>query len=307
LQKEVLPKLFQMFPQIQFIVTSHSPFLNMGLADMQLKEAQIFDLDNNGLTCSPKNNELYSEVYEMFINENNRYAEMYKKLQTALEKVQKTIILTEGKTDVKYLRKAKEKLCIKDIDFDFIDPETAPSGDANLRALLEQLAHVPQTHKVIGIFDRDNNDIINYICEGGQRYKNFGNNVFGFCIPIPKEREKRQQNKISIEYLFKDEEIKQVLPNRCRLFFGTEFKKSSRHYSEDLVLGKPKGQGEDKIIENNGGQAVFDACDNNILAKKDDFAEAIMNNDIAISDESWHNFQAIFDIILEIKNLFIIK
>jgi len=304
LQKEVLPKLFQMFPKIQFIVTSHSPFLNMGLADMQSKETQIFDLDNNGLVCSPKNNELYSEVYQMFVNENNRYAEMYKKLQTAIEKAQKTIVLTEGITDVKYLQKAKEKLCIKDIDFDFIGSEAAPSGDINLRDLLKQLARVPRANKIIGIFDRDNDKIIQELCLDNQRYKNFGNNVYGFCIPIPEERKRNGQTKISIEYLFKDDEIKRFLPNGCRLFLGTEFTKNSlRHNSDDLVLKIPQGKGKDKIIENNGDQAVLDTQEKNVLAKKVDFAEAIMNNDIAISDESWHNFQAIFDIISEIQNL----
>ena len=33
LQKEILPKLLHLFPKVQFIVSSHSPFLNMGLAD----------------------------------------------------------------------------------------------------------------------------------------------------------------------------------------------------------------------------------------------------------------------------------
>ena len=49
LQKEILPKLFKLFPNIQFIVSSHSPFLNMGLADEAMDRTQIIDLDNNGI------------------------------------------------------------------------------------------------------------------------------------------------------------------------------------------------------------------------------------------------------------------
>lgn len=75
LQKEILPQLFELFPNIQFIVSSHSPFLNMGLADRNSNRTRCFDLDNNALECMPVNNQLYSEVYDMFINENNRYAE----------------------------------------------------------------------------------------------------------------------------------------------------------------------------------------------------------------------------------------
>ena len=81
LQKEVLPKLFKLFPNIQFIVSSHSPFLNMGLADDAIERTQIIDLDNNGLICEPTNNDLYKEVYEMMINENQRFAEKYKDLE----------------------------------------------------------------------------------------------------------------------------------------------------------------------------------------------------------------------------------
>jgi hypothetical protein len=33
LQKEVLPTLFKLFPNVQFILSSHSPFLSMGLAE----------------------------------------------------------------------------------------------------------------------------------------------------------------------------------------------------------------------------------------------------------------------------------
>ena len=41
MQYEILPKLFAMFPNIQFIVSSHSPFLNMGLADEMKENSQI--------------------------------------------------------------------------------------------------------------------------------------------------------------------------------------------------------------------------------------------------------------------------
>ncbi len=34
LQKEVLPKLLQLFPNVQFIISSHSPFLSMGLKSL---------------------------------------------------------------------------------------------------------------------------------------------------------------------------------------------------------------------------------------------------------------------------------
>ncbi len=64
-----------------------------------------------------------------------------------------------------------------------------------------------------------------------------------------------------------------------------------------------KGCGSDKIIENNGGQAVYDNLDINHLAKKDEFAEAIVNDQIEISQESWENFRPTIDLINQIIDL----
>ena len=85
------------------------------------------------------------------------------------------------------------------------------------------------------------------------------------------------------------------------MFFGNEFEKSSirRHLTDrKLRLSLPDGCGADRIVENNGGQAVYaDGSDDNILAKKESFAEAVVNDQISISTESWSNFQPIVDII----------
>jgi len=53
LQKEVLPKLFNLFPNVQFIVSSHSPFLSMGLAEEAQERSKIVDLDNLGISNNP--------------------------------------------------------------------------------------------------------------------------------------------------------------------------------------------------------------------------------------------------------------
>jgi predicted ATP-binding protein involved in virulence len=52
LQKEALPKLFKLFPNVQFVLSSHSPFLSMGLAEEVKERTKIIDLDNLGIsTC----------------------------------------------------------------------------------------------------------------------------------------------------------------------------------------------------------------------------------------------------------------
>ncbi|MDE7073788.1 MAG: ATP-binding protein [Odoribacter sp.] len=223
-------------------------------------------------------------------------------IKTKLTAITKPLVITEGQTDIIHILKAKEKLGIADVEFDRIEPDCQPSGDCDLLELLKHISKVHHNHTIIGIFDRDNIDIMKKIKEDGKSYKDYGNNVYAFCIPLPQNRKDKGQTKISIEYLYTDDEIKTELENGCRLFFGTEFTRNSlRHNTdEDLTLRTLDGKGCDKIIENNGKQAVYDKDDNNILAKKIDFAEAIRDDKITISDESWRNFQPLFDTIKEI-------
>ena len=70
-----------------------------------------------------------------------------------------------------------------------------------------------------------------------------------------------------------------------------------------MVLKNQSDRGKPKIVENNGGQAVYDLNDNNVLAKKIDFANAIKEDLIQISQESWDNFRHIFEKIDTIINL----
>lgn len=159
---------------------------------------------------------------------------------------------------------------------------------------------------IIGIFDRDIEGTVKKIDIGDDKYKNYGNRVYAFCIPIPKIREDNGQTKISIEYLFSDEEIKSPVDKiGHRLFLGTEFTRHSMVHNEynNLTLSKPDGKGIDKILENNGGQAVYDENDNNILAKKDDFANAVISGNIKISVESWENFRPILEKIKKLSDI----
>ena len=223
-------------------------------------------------------------------------------LQAQITTLTKPLVITEGKTDIKHILKAKEKLGITDVDFEQIDSQHQPDGDSNLHKLLEQLSKIHNRNKIIGIFDRDVPDTIKKIEEDGAPYKSYGNGVYAFCISSPRSRIDNDQTEISIEYLYTDQEITTQLGNGCRLFLGTEFTRNSMWHNtnDNFTLKHPKGKGENKVLENNGGQAVYDQKDNNVLAKKDDFAEAVLNGQVEISNESWENFQHIFDKLKEI-------
>lgn len=299
LQKEILPKMFALFPNVQFIVSSHSPFLNMGLAAELSGKHMIFDLDHNGISCSATKNDLYEEVYNLMIGENNRFAKLCQDLTVKLESLTKPLIITEGKTDIKHILKAKEKLGVTDLDFDVIQDNQQPDGDSNLHKLLEQAAHIGNKNIIIGVFDRDIKKTVEDIEKNGQQIKDFGNNVYAFCIPLPESRRINGEKDISIEFLYSDEEIHSTLNNGCSLFFGDEFSERTGRHNIDktLTLSNQSDRGKHKIVENNGGQAVYNEQEENILAKKDDFANAISADEINISKESWNNFKPIFDTI----------
>ena len=302
LQKEILPKMFALFPNVQFILSSHSPFLNMGLATELSGKHMIFDLDNNGISCSATENEQYEEVYNMMIDENKRFAKLYGDLKGKIKSMTKPLIITEGKTDIKHILKAKEKLGITDLDFDVIQDDQQPEGDPNLHKLLEQAAHIDNKNTIIGIFDRDIKKTVDDIEKNGQLIKDFGNNVYAFCIPLPESRRMNGEEDISIEFLFSDVEIHTKLKNGCSLFFGDEFSaKTGKHKNDKtLTLSNQSDRGKHKIVENNGGQAVYNEDEKNILAKKSDFANAISSGEIDISEESWNNFIPIFEKIRQI-------
>lgn len=299
LQKESLPRLLKAFPNVQFVLSSHSPFLNMGLADDCQERSSIIDFDNDGIAVAPTNNAVYQEAYDVFLKERNNYATKLNSLRDEMNRLTRPIVITEGKTDLKHILKAMEKLGIER-RFDILQPEEQPEGCSSVDSIINNISKtkiIGQSHKVIAIFDRD---VQKYVSLYPDPYKRLDNNVFAFCIPCPESRKKEGRTNISIEYLYSDDEIHALLPNNTHLFFGNEFTNDSTRKcisNPSLRLNNKNGAGEDRIVENNGGQAVYDTQYINHLAKKIEFADAIQHNDIEISHESWENFRPIIDII----------
>lgn len=304
LQKEVLPKLFKLFPNIQFIVSSHSPFLNMGLADEAIGRTQIIDLDNNGIVCEPTNNDLYKEVYEMMINENQRFADRYKNLLDQIKMNAKPIIITEGKTDYRHIKKAMSVLERNDIDVDFYQvPDNW--GSSELKGMLEYLSRIKQQRIVIGIFDRDEPNDLSYLDVENQQYKSYGDsNVYSFAIPLVNED--IYGNSISIEHYYnRNNLLKEDPVNHRRLFLGSEFHPSGNskdgNYQTKISNIKHK-------VEVNGviDDKVFASTDleqlHSIALTKDAYTTLVETDDDFIKDFDFSNFNLIIDVISDISN-----
>ncbi len=298
LQKEVLPKLFKLFPNVQFILSSHSPFLSMGLAEEVMDRAKIIDLDNFGISSDPTSNELYLEVYNMMISENSRFKDLFESLSESINNGNLPLIITEGKTDTQHIKKAKEILNITDCECEFYEI-TEDWGDSRLINLLDQLSKVNQSRKIIGIFDRDVKAVVDKIEKDGRVFKDYSNNVFAMCIPVPEGRE--LYTNISIEFYYSDEELKKE-KNSKRLYFDNEvdylFNKSIKipelRKLEDIRVDKETSK---KIFDENKMCEVA-----NWIHSKANFANLIESDTVFTEGINFSQFNLIFDRVKLIIN-----
>lgn len=291
LQKEVLPILFGLFPNIQFIISSHSPFLSMGLAENVKKRTKIVDLDNLGISKDPTTNELYTEVYNMMIGENERFKQMFQTLEQIVKNGTTPLIITEGKTDYQHIRKAKEVLNVQDCDLDYYEI-VGDWGDSKLKLLLEQLSKVKQTRKVIGIFDRDVSDIVRDIEKNNQLFKDYTNNVYAFCIPVPNGRE--VYSNVSIEFYYSDNEIKKVKDGK-RLYFDNEVdylynKSLNKHVISKLDTPRTEAEASKKIFDETKMCELADW-----IHSKANFARLVETDSVFVENFDFNNFNLIFE------------
>ena len=298
LQKTVLPLLMNMYPKIQFIVTSHSPFMNIGLEETDI-HANIFDLDNGGLLTTPKHTIELNRVYDMVMEDNKNYLRLYNELKDRLTMSQKPLILTEGKTDAKHLKAAAKALHIE-LDVEYFEIADAQWGNTQLKNTLEQLSKVKQTRKIIGIFDRDDDKFMY-----DEPYVQLGNqsNVYVFTIP---HVDNGYGDRISIEHYYKRVNLTKENINGRRIFLGDEFYPSSN--SKDGQYQTRISQLQNKIKVNGViDEKVYRRDDleqvNSLALTKNDFADLILNDVDYAMDFDFTDFRKIFEIIDQIVKL----
>ena len=105
-QHEVLPNLMQMFPKIQFIVTTHSPLFVLGLAQTYGEDGFALYRMPQGDQISPEEFTEFGEAYRAF-TATSRFSD---DIRTAVQNAQNPFLYVEGTTDEKYLRRASQLL-----------------------------------------------------------------------------------------------------------------------------------------------------------------------------------------------------
>ena len=312
LQKEVLPALIKMFPDVQFIVSSHSPLLGLGLSEKDNLSFQILDLDNGGVSCSPHDNDIFNEAYSVFFQERENFAVLCNQLQEQIKVSTKPLLITEGKTDWKHLQAAMRALNITDLDISFYEFEDK-MGDTRLLDILKILQHVSLTRKIIGIFDRDNFDALmkndkEFTHElSSRKFVDMKHNVYAFAIPVV--HEDIYGSYTSIEHYYKREHLTRKNSQGRRLFLGDEFYGSGFFKDEQYPYHTRCDQIQHKVkINGIIDQKVYDHHSNpeeetseaSLALSKNDFAQMILNRDDFARDFDFSAFSLIFDVIREI-------
>jgi len=332
LQHKTLPKLLTLFPNIQFIVTAHSPLFVLGMEkEYGAKGFDLYELPGGG--------KIEAEDYHEFLTayENISQSRTARKdLELAVDKAIKDVIqemglpseiliVTEGATDWMHMEHAWEILKdtyprIKDkIKFYRYFPEgKAPHGerelqmsDAELVKMCESFAKLSQDRPIVFISDADNSKVTKELEGGDSPYRKWANGVYSFVLPDPGLREAFPD--VCIEHYYSDNDLKTqkiIAEVPRRLFLTGEFNdlngQTSDHkyfYENHKSLKKASPFG---IIEGDKGNRVINLMDDpncavNLAMPKFVFAQAVWNNEDGFKNFDVKPFRKIFDVIDEIS------
>lgn len=170
LQKEVLPSLLEMFPNVQFILSSHSPFLSLGLAEKLQKRSKLVDIER-GIAIQPVHDAQYLEVYEMMLQENNKYKSMYESILSQIEDGKELQIVTEGK-NTEHIMKAISVFDYSLLNMiSFVTGSEENTGDQQLKNAFVILANADHSNKFLFVWDCDSVTKVDSVTESETLFK----------------------------------------------------------------------------------------------------------------------------------------
>lgn len=219
-QKMILPILIDKFPKVQFIITTHSPLFLLGMEQTYSRGIQLINLPIGNEIAASEFSE-FEQMYQIIAEKNTQFKQAYEVIAEEVKKMEKPLLVTEGKTDWQHLKSAIKRMNIEsnleELPIDILEYEH-DMGDTTLFTMCEQYSKVPRPNKIIFMFDRDNPKYIQKV-NNGNSFRYWGNNVYSFCIPVPSNR--ANYNNISIEFYYNDEDLKTSFEGK-RLHFSNE-------------------------------------------------------------------------------------
>lgn len=302
--KNAVPELLRLFPKVQFIITSHSPFFLLGMKDKFSSNYQIISTPNGEIIEESDFDEIQT-AYSIFIERFEDLKGNLKILENDLYNSTRALIITEGKTDWKHIKSAlsffqQTQGKFTDLDFVFHEYNDASFSDDKLHSFLTNVSQVSNTKKIIGVFDRDEGHGKRY---GKNKINDLGNNVYAISIPQPKHRDYHEG--ICIEFMYKDQDLYKYDEYDRRLYTSSEFDDNGR-LSKKLEIGvknhnKIKGKNNpncDNIIDSD----VIDISGNSLALSKSDFADLILNKHENFRNIDFSAFEELLETIKEVVN-----
>ena len=302
LQKEVLPSLLQLFPKIQFIITSHSPLFLLGMKDTFGEEGfDVYELpDAHKISV-----ECFSEFYKAYdyFKKTHTFQKEINDIVDSLPQGETPLVITEGPTDWKHMETALNVLSVKDeykdlfenLCFDFLKYESKNSslnallkiemGNEALIPLCESLIKIPHNRKYIIIADRDTPKFSQKIVNDGTPYKKWDDNTYSALLPLPEFRADTPE--ICIEHYYSDDEIeKEIEINGIsrHLYMGKDFNSHGFNYSADRFCERKDlcGPGKINIIDGTQGERIKrlsdDSDQTNYALSKSAFADYVSSH-----------------------------
>ena len=322
LQREILPKLIALFPNIQFIITSHSPLFLLGMREQ-------FGENGFDVIELPMGNRIPVEQFSEFEHAYRYFAETEKyhqEIKAAIDaRKDRPLIITEGATDWKHMKAAYNCLSadsrcsgwLSGLNFTFLEyePENSSSGNgcklsmsgSQLKTMCVQYRLMPQPQKMIFIADADLKDVRNALSEKDKLYKSWGNNVYSLILPVPKCRVNTPD--ICIEHYYSDDQLKITVESngiKRRLYMGCEFDSDGLSLDGSLFCNERNSCGEGKIRIIDGHEKsprvyrISDKEKTNIALSKMQFATSILEADAPFDQMDFSSFIPLFEIIRDI-------
>lgn len=226
-QKEVLPELIASFPNVQFIITTHSPLFLMGMEEKFGSEKFVIFNMPNGEQVAPADFSEFNAAYVAF-KETTRHRE---EIRMELEQHSKPIVFVEGDYDIRYLTKAADLL---------------GKTDVLTRVQLKDGDGFGNLDKVWKAYDNHISEIVHsriiclYDCDTNKSDKDNGL-IYRRVIPFI---EKNPIN-IGIENLFPVDTI-QKIEAQCPQFIDTQAQSNRRIRGETVVIPATKSVNKDE-------------------------------------------------------------
>lgn len=301
--KDVLPKMIKLFPKIQFIMTSHSPFFLVGMKETFGDSYTVFNMPNGEIINENDFSEM-KKAYSIFINEFDEFSKNFEKVKAEIVKGEKPIVVTEGKTDWRHIKKAlsvfQSRGEFTDLDIEFHEYDDDSFSDDKLNTFLANIKLLENKRKIIGVFDRDEGHGKGY---GRKEFNELGNNVFAISIPQPDFRTYHEG--VCIELMYQDDDLLKKDADGRRIFLSSEFNAFGRLIEDKNtgVLNASKiksylSAAKQKIVDSD----VFDNESNSLALSKINFAMAIESSTPPFDSVNIISFHPLFETLRKISN-----